>query len=331
MFFCRIKSQASWYYLLRAQLLSFCLILSLSVHSSGVGRFIDFIVTDSGVMEALSKNGLRGDEANYVRKSISNSLQALSSNNKKPSAQNLKAILDQLPVSGRDVQLKSELVRILESSSDQVSPDEFVQAVNNLIYLANRYSLRSSSVLACSECVNGALAARGFRFTMEVVDDVQAKKVLSEILPNDPRQLRQYIQSKMRSMGLGDFSKVTTNLVAPEEERSLALFLGLKEYGSQSQKNFIAAVEQLSRNASGEVQLLDPARPHKLWRLFYEDLSDDQLAGFTKLITEVDQEARSANSSLKEAFGKVLEKRAADNPAMQERAAQLQRQNCFFQ
>lgn len=329
MMFCRLSKNAKF---LHAFFLSFFMLFSQASWSApSVLRFIDFLVTDSGVIEALSKNGVRGDEAQYVRRSIANSLQSLSISGQKPDAQALRTLIDQLPVSGRDVQLRAELIRIIESPSDQVSPDDFVQAINHLIYLANRYSLRSSAVLACSECVSGALAARGFRFTLEVVQNQNSKKVLSEILPTDPRELRTYIQSRMRRHQLGDFSKVTTDLVAPEEERSLALFLGLKEFGSPSQKNFISAVEQMSRTSSGEINLFDPARPHKLWRLFYEDLSDQQLDGFTRLIREVDQESRDSSLSLKDSFAQVLNKRAADNPALQERAAQLQRQNCFFQ
>lgn len=338
MFFCRIKKSDSWSYLCfyKTLLLSLYVGLvvglnSLSASASGVGRLVDFLVTDSGVMEALSKNGIYAQEANYVRSSINRSLKALSFGSNKLDAQNLIDLLNQLPVSGRDVKLRSELMDVLKTSSARVSSDDFIQAINHLIYLSNRYSVRSSSVLACSECVSGALAARGFKFLMEDVNNLNAKKVLTEILPNDPKQLRQYIQTQMRLQGLGDFSRVTTDLVAPQEERSLALFLALKENGSSSQRNFISAVEQLSRNSKGELQLFQPERPHKLWRLFSEELSDKQIEGFTRLIREVDQLSRDLNISLKEAFGRVLEKRAGGDKLLSQRAQQLQRQNCFFQ
>lgn len=316
---------------LKCGLFVFCLCWHYAVYSASSIKFIHFLVTDSNLVEALAKNGIRGQEANYVKTSVANSLKALSTRRNQLDTQTLRTLLDQLPVSGRDVQLRAELLRIIETPSEQVSPDDFVQAINHLIYLSNRYSLRSSSVLSCSECVSGALAARGFKFTMEEVLNQQSKKVLTEILPQDPRELRQFIQTRMRRYEFGDFSKATTDIVGQEEERSLALFLGLKEFGSPSQKNFISAVEQISRNDAGMIDLLSKQRSHKLWRLFSEDMSDEQLEGFTKLMREVDQESRGKNVSLNDAFFRVLQRKAGDDIALQERASQLQRKNCFFQ
>lgn len=298
---------------------------------TGVGRFVDLLLHDSGVAEALGKSGIRGKQASLIKRYVNNSLLALSSNGKKPSRTQLARILKQIPDSGKDGRIKKQLTILLNKSEKNLKKGDLVDAINNLMYLANRYGSGQATVLACAQCVSDTLYKNGFRFTMEVVSNKQSKKVLTKMLPTKPKDLKRFISSKLRSNGFGYSSKALRSQVAPEEEKSLALFLGLASSGSKTQKNFIEAVKDVSRNSKGKVSLLDPNNPHKLWKLFTDDVTDLELEGWTKLLKEVSQDARNSGEvGKKKAFFRYLERKASKEGIPSERVEVLKRKNCFF-
>ena len=102
----------------------------------------------------------------------------------------------------------------------------FSNAINNIIYLANRHG--RSVIITCADCVNTNLANAGFKFTVETIKNSSASKLLNDVIPRNPAQLNTFISGRMKRLGMGDYSKVTPDLVAPEDEKSLALFLGLR-------------------------------------------------------------------------------------------------------
>lgn len=292
-------------------------------------KLIDYLINDSGVIEILSKRGIQGTPAQNVQTYIKNALVAFNLGNRDLTKDELRQILIGLNVSGDDLRLKNQLVELLEKTSDDLSTEDVVTAINNLIYLANRHGVRGSVVLACSQCVSDSLTRHGFKFTFATIQDSTTANILDKMLPRNPRDLSNFISAKMKKMGLGSYRNVPKEIVALEEERSLGLFLALAESGSKEHKQLVEAVIDVSRRPDGTVNLLDTQNPHKLWSLFSNDMDENMMANWTKLLKDVAEEGKSEISK-KEAFFAVLTKQAGDDPVLLEHKNMLRSKNCFF-
>ncbi|MBK22434.1 MAG: hypothetical protein CME70_00395 [Halobacteriovorax sp.] len=308
---------------------AFC--LSLSANAAG-GKLIEMLVNDTGVLELLGKRGIKGAPAKKVSEYVSQSILSISYSNKKPAASELRKIITSIVGSDVDNVYKKQLMELLDTPAEKVTKDDLVTAVNNLIYLSNRFGKRGSTVLACAECVSEALSKHGFKFTLEVLNDKSSKRVLTQVLPREPRQLTTFISKEMSKGGLGDYSRTAarTNLVSPEEERALGLFLGLRKYGSKKQKELADAIVKVSKDSSGDTTLLSRENPHKLWKLFSEDMSDEVMDSWTKMLKEVGEKSDGSDGSAKKAFYEYLERVAGDDPVLREQLSALKRKNCFF-
>lgn len=316
-------------------LVSFLALTQVWASPAGQGaKLIDFILSDSGVLEVLSRRGIQGGPANSVQSYVKNSLRAFSPNADDLTKTELRQIINDLSTSGDDLRIKNELEQLLESSAEELSKDDVVTAINNLIYLANRHGLRGSVVLACSECVSEVLSRNGFRFTFATVKNQRVADVVSSVLPRKPRDVSNFIDQRMKGMEIGNYKNVPKEIVGPEEERSLGVFLALAQSGDQVHKDLVDAVLEVSKRPSGEVNLLDRQNPHKLWKLFEPDqngetLSVAEMQNWTRLLKEVAEEGKS-DVSKKEAFYRVLTREAGDDPVLTEYKNMLRSKNCFF-
>lgn len=301
------------------------------IYAAGLGSLAHYFVSESGVAEVLVSKGIVGDMADTVSHYVNDSLKSLTVGKNIPSAGELEKIIKELgTVDRRDEAIKAQLLTLLAKDQKNLSKDDLVKAVNNLIYLSHRYGKRGSTVLACSECVNTALHKEGFRFTMEVVSDVNVQKAMKEIVPDNPRDMKRFISNKFDDLGFGDYSKVPSSLVGPEEEESLAVFLAMAEAGSAKQRKLVDAIASISKNGSGEVQLVSRENPHKLWKLFTNDMSDEVLDGWIDVLERTAKEG-DGEASKKRAFYKVLKDRAGDDPVLNEQVNMLKVKKCFFQ
>lgn len=316
-------------------LISLLTLTQVWANPAGQGvKLIDFILSDSGVLEVLGRRGIQGAQASSVQSYVRNSIRAFSPASEDLTKTELRQIINDLNVSGDDLRIKNELEELLEKSTDELEKSDVVTAINNLIYLANRHGLRGSVVLACSECVSEALSRNGFRFTFATVKNQRIADVVSSVLPRKPRQVANFIDQRMKRMELGSFKNVPKEIVAPEEERSLGVFLALAESGDQVHKDLINAVLEVSKRPNGKVNLLDRQNPHKLWKLFDPDqngetLSAAEMQNWTRLLKEVAEEGKS-DVSKKEAFYTVLTREAGDDPVLIEYKNMLRSKNCFF-
>lgn len=305
-----------------------CLIanMSSSVFAAGATKLVDFMLSGSGVAEILGKHGIKGNDAKLVESYIASSLVALGSK-KSLTKEELKNVLSKLPVAGPDATVRKELQVLLDKSEGEISKDDVVKAINNIIYLANRHG--KSVIITCAECVNENLAKNGFKFTVENIKNSSSIKVLNEVLPKNPAELNTFISSRMRRMGLGDYSKVTPNQVSPSEEKSLALFLGLAESGSADQKALIASIKKLSTR-NGKTNLLDPKNPQKFWKVVADDMSPQDMSGWTKTLNEVASRAEKDGVATEEAFYRTLKQKAQGNDYLMKQYETLKAKRCFF-
>lgn len=300
--------------------------LSASAYASGTTKLVDYMVSGSGIVEILGKYGIKGNDAKMVEGYMGSALMALGSK-KNLTKKELYDVLAKLPVTGQDANVRKGLQMLLDTPENQIKKADVVNVINNMIYLANRHG--KSVIITCAECVNENLAKDGFKFTVETIKNSSAVKVLNEVLPKNPNELNTFISSRMRRLGMGDYSKVTPDVVSPAEEKSLALFLGLAENGSQDQKNLIAAIKKVSTK-NGKTNIIDPKNPQKFWKIVGDDMSAQDMNGWTKTLNEVSARAQKDNVSTEEAFYRTLKEKAQGNDYLMKQYESLKAKRCFF-
>lgn len=307
-------------------LLIFC--LSINVSFASAVKLVDYIVSGSGVSEILVKNGITGNEAKQVQSYIASSLASLSNKKGKDlSREELLAIISKLPVTGQDATTRKSLQVLLDKPDAAIKKADVVEAINHIIYLANRHG--NSVIITCAECVNEKLAKDGFKFTVEAITNASAQKLFKGTIPQNPADLNKFISARMKRLGMGDYSKVTPKAVLPEDEKTLALFLGLAEAGSAEQKALIASIKKVSTK-DGKVNIIDPKNPHKFWKILADDMSAADMSGWTKTLDEVAARASKDGVTAEEAFYRTLKDKAQGNEYLTKQYETLKAKKCFF-
>jgi predicted Zn-ribbon and HTH transcriptional regulator len=295
--------------------------------ASGTAKLVDYMMSGAGVVEILAKYGIKGDDAQAVKSYVGQALKALSEKNGEITKKELSDVISKLPVTGQDANVRKELQLLLDTSEGQLKKEDVVKAVNHIIYLANRHG--KSFIVTCSDCVNDSLAKNGFKFTVETLKNSKNVELLKNVIPNKPAELTNFISSRMRRLGMGDYSKVTPTLVSPTEEKSLALFLALAESGTKEQKDFIAAIKKIS-TSNGKVNIIDPSNPHKFWRELADDMSPETMKGWTDTLNEVAARRSKDGVTAEEAFFRTLKDKADKNPELKKQYETLKTKRCFF-
>ncbi|MDD4976235.1 MAG: hypothetical protein PHY93_17895 [Bacteriovorax sp.] len=305
-----------------------CLVMNLSSNAfaGATTKLVDFMLSGSGVVEILGKYGIKGNDAKLVESYMATSLAALGSK-KSLTKQELTDVLSKLPVTGPDASVRKELQILLDKPESEIKKEDVVKAINNIIYLANRHG--KSVIITCAECVNENLAKNGFKFTVENIKNASAAKVLNEVIPKNPAELNTFISSRIKRLGMGDYSKVTPDVVSPAEEKSLALFLGLAESGSADQKALIASIKKLSTR-NGKTNIIDPKNPQKFWKIVAEDMSPQDMSGWTRTLNEVAARADKDNISSEEAFYRTFKEKAQGNDYLMKLYETLKANRCLF-
>lgn len=312
---------------MKKTILTFTLATFISANAhAAAAKLVDYMVSGSGIVEILGRHGINGNDAKMVESYMGSALAALASR-KNLTRQELNDALAKLPVTGADANIRKELQLLLDKSEGQISKEDVVKTVNNIIYLANRHG--KSVIITCAECVNDNLAKNGFKFTVENIKNASAAKVLNEVLPKNPAELNTFIHSRMKRLGMGDYSKVTPDVVAPSEEKSLALFLGLAESGSPEQKALISAIKKVSTK-NGKTNIIDPKNPQKFWKIVADDMNQADMNGWTKTLNEVALRSEKDNVTTEEAFYRTLKDKAQGNDYLMKQYETLKAKRCFF-
>lgn len=304
------------------------LCLSINISYASAVKLADFLVSSSGITEILAKHGIKGNDAKQVQSYIESSIKAL--NNSKSaniSKTDFLNLVGKLPVTGQDANLRKTLQVLLDTPSDKIKKADVVEAINNLIYLANRHG--KSVIITCAECVNEKLARDGFKFTVETITNASSAKLLNDVIPKNPQQLNTFIASRMRRLGMGDYSRVTPKLVAPEDEKSLALFLGLAESGTPDQKKLIEAIKKVSMT-NGKVNIINAQNPHKLWKILADDMSTQDISGWTRTLEQVQKRQITDKVSTEEAFYRTLKAKANGDQNLTKQLETIKAKRCFF-
>jgi hypothetical protein len=305
-------------------LLIFC--LSINISFASAVKLVDYLVSGTGIAEILTKHGIKGNDAKQVQSYVAASLAALGNKSSLTKAEFLK-ILSNLPVAGHDADVRKGLQMILDTPAESIQKKDVVNAINGIIFLANRHG--KSVIITCAECVNANLAKDGFKFTVETIKNAKTAQILNDVIPKNPAQLNTFISSKMKRLGMGDYSKVTPDVVAPEDEKSLALFLGLAENGSADQKALIESIKRLSTR-NGKTNIIDSKNPHKFWKVLADDMTPQDMGGWTKTLDEVAERAKADKITPEEAFYRTLKDKSQGNEFLTKQYETLKAKRCFF-
>ena len=179
--------------------------------------------------------------------------------------------LRSLKVTPADEMYRSRLVSLLDRDVATFSWQDWVDAVDGLVYLGGRYGASDrSSLLACSICVDTSLHQHGYKFALKDVRNLRVQKVLEHTVPTSHQEIDRHILDWIRVLGLGHFHASARILVAPEERRSLAVFLAMAFESSPAnlkERELIDAIVEVSRRPDGRVRLVDAKNFHRLWTL----------------------------------------------------------------
>lgn len=278
----------------------------MAVYAAGAVKLVDYMISSSGLTEILAKNGIKGVDAAQVESYVATSIGSFGAG-KTLTQKEFAMVLSKIPATGEDATIRKELQVLLDKSDADIKKEDVVKAVNNIIYLANRYG--KSVVITCAECVSDSLTKNGFKFTVENIKNAGSVKLLENVIPSNPKDLHIYITSRAKRLGMGSYANVSAKSVLPSEEKTLALFLALAESGSPAYKDFAAIVKKLSTK-NGVSNIFDMNNPNKLWKYVSRDVSDTEISKLTAVLKEVDEVKTADKLSIEDAFNRVLKKKS---------------------
>lgn len=312
-------------------------LLTFSQVYAGGGKVIDLLLSETGIMKVLTKSGFKHANAEVAHSQLKLAIKSLigDADNVLPKEGLLKAI-GEIENTPANREVKIELAKILNKQGDDVSKEDVVSLLNNLVLLAG---VKGSLVTACGECAAGPLAADGVKVALkQITDDSVLKLINKNVIPNSPRKLNQFISNRMERLGLGDFSKVSKDMVPEGDKEALAIFLAMADKSSPAnpvQRKFIEAVMNFSKDGK-KVDIFNPANPHKFWNSFSNtDMDNDLLAELTEVLNKAADDASDVGGR-RQAFYDVLERRAESikDPKRREllvqRVKSIEEKSCFF-
>lgn len=296
---------------------------------TGIGRALELFFSPQGLKAAVFNSGLRGNSANQVENVVKLALENLAGKENPTQREVLSALRS---VSGsEDLEAKQSLLRIFRKNEADLTKGDFVEAVNNLVYLAGRYGLDNSLALACSACVSDSLSKSGFKFSYREIADKRINYILSNVIPKDSRKLSGYIKDQLGRNALSSNSNKSALKLSSVDEVNFALFLSIPNHGTSAQKDLFQAIKKISTRPDGSVEILDDSNPHRLWSLFSNDLNEEELSGWSRLLDSVAEEAnKNGDVSKKDAFYRYFKKKADADPSLADRYEILRSKNCFF-
>lgn len=311
----------------------YLLLLTLTInasYASGV-KLVEDIASTSGIMKVLTSNGISSKDATEVKVLLDSSLAALGvkSSGSKVTEADIKKAISGLSLKGEDANKRKALQLLLDKPSKDLKKADVVNAINNIAYLASRQKQgdSKSAIFLCSTgCSIDSLSKHGFTFSVQSINNSTVLKTFNEVANATPAAL----SGRMKKLGLGDYSKVTPELVGPGEEKSFALFVSIAEVGTAEQKALVNAIKKLS-GARGETRVLDPKNPHRLWKVVTEEnMTSEQAKWWTDTIEDAAVLSKDKNMNAKDAFFATLDKQAGNNKTLKELSAELKSKNCFF-
>lgn len=303
------------------------LLLSINVsYATVTGKLVDMLVQSDGVEKIMAKEGGNAADAKLFQQYVTASIKSLGKDKKQMTKDELTKSLVFLQVKGKEATMRKDLQLLLSKDASKVSQADLEEAMRSLIYFADRYG--HSVIKQCVDCLSGSVKG-AVDFGIATVTDPASKKLL-EVIPKEGKPLDQYISIRMSKLGMGS-SAVSPVVVKSEEQRTLALFLGLAESGSADQKALAASIKNLSTGKDGKADLLNPSAPNKLWKIVGDkQLEPEVMKNWTRTLDTAADRARREGISGEEAFYRTMEDMAGKDQDKLKAVRDLRKQRCFF-
>lgn len=293
--------------------------LCLSMNSySSVIKLADVLFDANGLKSKLLASGVSSGQVSRLTSLVDISLNSLVGD----SSDSLINIVKGLSVSNSDLAKKTKLLNVLSSNKNSLDNEEFIDALNQLIYLADRYGVGRQTTLSCSVCVSDELASIGIHNSISVVTDKNIARVLRTI-PTDSKKITLLIKNRLNELGARDISYIITQ----EDERAFALFLELSRRGTPEYQDFVKTVLEFNKASDGSINLAGPKSVGQIWRVLNSTLTDEKITSLTSVLKETLKEKPEDRS---EAFFKVLKSRAGSDEDKISSIEDLKNNNCFF-
>ena len=316
----------------------YALILSMGLNVSAgasVGTLVRTLlkgVENSGIVDMMVRKGVDSNVAGRVGADIHRALTDLSDGAVTTEAA-LRGRLNSLDgMEAEDIAARARIVGLLDREASTLSKQDWNTVANDLMYLSSRWGQRDGTGLTCGSCVDPSARENGFKYSFNAIQNERVQRVRGT-LPNNPGELDNFIKTRMRSLGVGNFTLAEKRLVKVEERRALATFLGMAMGNSPAnatERQLIDAIKEVSTRPDGTVRLLDADNPHSLWRLFREEgFNQTHAASWTQVLRET-ASAGKDQTSKREAFFAAMERRAKD-PEGEDAVRSLRENNCYFQ
>lgn len=309
--------------------LSFFFNLSSNVWASGTAKLVDYLISEAGVLEILATKGIKGKDASLVQSYVKIALKSLGAK-KTITSKELNTIFQILPSNSSDSKIREELKILLSKSESDISKDDIVQAINKIIFLADRHG--KSIAITCANCINETLTAHGFDFSIKKLKNSKVKDILESYIPKNADDYHNFITTHARNANMGDYTHVTPEEVAPIEEKAMATYFGILELGTPNQKKLAETIKKLSTK-DGKTNLFDPKNKHKFWKIFADEgdeMSEKDIKGWTETLNEVAVLAEKEDMNIEEAFYKTLKQKADGNEKLMSQLEILKKKRCFF-
>ncbi len=284
------------------------------------GRSLNDLLIKSGVIDAEVRN--------VVVRNLDLAMKDLS-----PTGLKEDFTLEGLGKLIKDAKDKAKFRKVSQTfTKDAPGGQELKEAINDFVYLSQRYGLKKNAILSCAPCVNKNLADNGFNFVLsEMKDDISQRifNVMSRY--NSPEKMQRQLNITIKKQ---NWSSRVPSLSATDEE-ALLYFLTAETIGSSSQKELISAIKEVSVSG-GKVDLFSNFNGHKFYSFLSSGFSDAEMSELTRILKETASEMKENKKGTMDAFYDVLQKEAdeARTPAARQKKLALLEylkdgNNCF--
>lgn len=297
--------------------LTCALCLSVNIHASVV-KLADVLFDHNGLKSKLLSSGVSIEQVSRISSLVEISLNSLTGNK----SDSLVSIVKNLAVSNTDIAKKNKLLSVLSSNKNSLDNEEFIDALNQLIYLADRYGVGRQTTLSCSVCVSDELANIGIHSSISLITDKNIARVLKTI-PTDSKKITLLIKNRLKELGARDVSY----LITESDERVFALFLELSRRGTAEYQDFVKTVLAFNKAQDGTINLAGPKSIGPLWRVLNSTLTDEKIVSLTNALKSTLKEKPENRS---EAFFKVLKENALGDEDKISSINELKANNCLF-
>jgi hypothetical protein len=292
------------------------LCLTLSVNAS-VFKLADVLVNSVELKRKIVQEGISGPSINRLKSYIDTSVESLTNE-----SFDLVAAVRALRVTGPDADKKARLLRTLRQDASAIKNEEFIDSVNDLIFLADRYGVRSSSTLSCSVCVTDQLGELGVTTSIRKVGGKDLTKHLKRI-PKSPRSLVLFNKKLARKLKVEDEFKY----LKENEYKAMAFFLQIADKSDGSFKKLSKSILDFNKQG-GKVHLAGPKANSKLWKIFTTTLSEEKANRFADVISLASKQKTPAER--KAMFYKELERLAGKSDDKLDKVETIKSKDCFF-